>query len=245
MFFARPRHEPAGDKNDEEQHTVLMCVGYGIIIILTVFYSHLNQPEARQDSFQIIEVMPPISTMETSKRTHQHSPSWSGRFGLFRDGRLLPPQENRNRATKRCRCCSVSFASHVWLFEIPSSSDEVLHAAWIQKEDIKRIRAECMATVRKWNNGELSEEGDDEEEEHTMRGLETKPKVAAERARLRKFQSHRAVFDEQHFQAEEGTSDAAAIALLYSDVANSARAISLLQGYNDEQEARKVHNAER
>ena len=98
-----------------------------------------------------------------------------------------------------------------------------------------------MATVRKWKNGELSE-GGDEEEEYTMRGLEIKSKVAAERVRLSKFESHLAVLDEQQFQSEEGASDAAAIALLYSDVANSARTISLLQGYNDEQEARKVHN---
>jgi hypothetical protein len=130
----------------------------------------------------------------------------------------------------------------VKLFEIPSSSDEDLKAAWIGKGDFKRIRAECMATVRKWNSGELSE-GD---EEYTMRGLETKSKEAAKRARLRKCESHRAVFDEQQFQSEEAISDAEAIALFYSDVANSARAVALLQGYNDEQEARnKVHHVER
>ena len=139
----------------------------------------------------------------------------------------------------------MSFASHVELFEIPSNSDEDLrHAAWIQKEDFKIIRAECIVTVQKWNNGELLE-GD---EEYTMRGLETKSKavVAAEgqrRARLRKYESHRAVFDEQQFQSDEGKSDAGAIALFYSDVANSARVIALLRGYNDEQEARKVHTS--
>ena len=221
-------------------------------------FSHLNQTQKyhylRRESCQVIEmlIMPPaLSIMETSKSTthHQHcSTSWSSRFGLFRCGQLSPPQKNRKRrAIKRCRR-AVSFASHVELFEIPSNSDEdLLHAAWIQKADLKRIRAECMVTVRKWNNGELLE-GD---EEYTMRGLETKSTSATaadgqRRARLRKFDSHRAVFDEQQFQSEEGSSDADSIALFYSDVANSARVIALLRGYNDEQEVRKMHsNAER
>jgi hypothetical protein len=177
--------------------------------------------------------------METSERTHQQSTcSWSSRFGFFRDGWLLLPQEKRKRAIKRCRR-SVSFASHVWIFEIPSNSDEDLHAAWMQKEDCKRIGAECKVTVRKWKDGKLSEQGD---EEYTMRGLEIKSKTAAER--LRKFESHRAVFDEQQFQLEEGTSDADTIVLFYRDFTNSAKAIALLQGYNDEQEARKVHRVQ-
>jgi hypothetical protein len=190
--------------------------------------------------------MPPLSLttrMETSKHTHQHSTSWSSRFGNFRNAQLScsPPQENRKRATKRCRPCSVRFASHAKIFEIPSNSDDDLHAAWIHKGDFKTIRAECMCTIRKWNNGELSSEVD--EDEYTMRGLEKRSGVAAaaERVRLIKFESHRAVFDEQHFQLEEGTSDPEAIALFYSDFADSARAIALLQGYNDEQEARKLH----
>jgi hypothetical protein len=145
----------------------------------------------------------------------------------------LPP------STKRSRCClSVSFANRVEMFEVSGHSEDDRQAAWLGKEDFRRIRAECHSAVRKFSCGKLKEGND---ELSTMRGLENKTRAVAARMRQMERESRHAVFEEQKLQVLEGNSDPEAIALFYADFTNNARAIALIRGHNDAHEARKAH----
>jgi hypothetical protein len=140
-------------------------------------------------------------------------------------------------STKRARCLSsVSFAAGVEVFEVSGHSEDDVQARWLGKEDFRRIRAECHLTVHKFSFGKVKEGND----EFTIRGLESKTRVISVRARQMDRESHHTVFEEQKLQVSEGTSDPEAIALFYADFTNNARAMALIRGYSDAQEARKA-----
>jgi hypothetical protein len=172
---------------------------------------------------------------------HPHSTTWgNSKHGLFpRDTSSPPPPPSSSSSTKRPRCLSVTFATSVEVFEVPGHSDDDRLAAWLGKEDFRRIRGECHLTLHKFSSGKLKEGSD----EFTTRGLEhkTRWRVAA-RVRQMDRESHHAVFEEQKLQASEiGNSDPDAIALFYADFTNNARAIALILGHTDAEEARKAH----
>jgi hypothetical protein len=164
-----------------------------------------------------------------------HSTPWiNSKHGLFPRATSNPPPPP---STKRARCRSVSFATDVEVFEVSGHCEDDRQATWLGKEDFRRIRAECRLTVQKLSSGKLKEGN----EEFTMRGLENKTRVRAARLKQMDRESHHAVFEEQELQVSEDNSDPEAIALFYADFTNNARAIALIQGHNDAQEAKKAH----
>ena len=156
---------------------------------------------------------------------------------------LFPPDTRSSPlppSTKRARCLSsVSFAARVEVFEVSGHSEDDQQAAWLGKEDFERLRAECHLTVHNFSSGKLKKGND----EFTIRGLENKTRVISVRARQMDRESHYAVFEEQKLQFSEGNSDPEAIALFYADFTNNARALALIRGHSDAQEARKAYQS--
>jgi hypothetical protein len=143
----------------------------------------------------------------------------------------------RERATRK----TVSFGAGVEVQEVMSrheyTSDERT-SCWFDADDFRRRKHLSSVEARLLEFGRFHTIDNDT----TVRGLEGRTKLGANRKRQHRFNVYLAVFDEIDFQYEMGSVDVIAIASSYAIASAPCAVYAQLLAQFDEIEARIIYN---
>ena len=115
-------------------------------------------------------------------------------------------------------------------------------ACWFSKAEYNSFKRNSLVTLQLNRAGELA--ANDNNPEHTMRGLECRTRECTDSRRLLRFQAAAAVFNEQARQQDLGIQDPEALSEAYHSLSWHSMYDAHTQGMADEQDAQALLTAE-